>query len=62
MEGRPPRRDFGIFDSDIYQPKTGPKQVLIPESFQLSAYSVEDGKRIWWVRGLPCEMKSVASL
>lgn len=45
----------------IYQPKQGPKQIVIPESFQLSAYSVEDGKRVWWVRGLACEMKSIAS-
>lgn len=51
----------GYSTPTIYQPKTGPKQIIIPESFQLSAYSVEDGKRVWWVRGLACEMKSVAS-
>jgi len=45
----------------VYQPKSGPKQIVIPESFQLSAYSVADGKRVWWVRGLACEMKSIAS-
>ncbi|HYV10004.1 MAG TPA: PQQ-binding-like beta-propeller repeat protein [Pyrinomonadaceae bacterium] len=45
----------------VYQPKTGAKQIIIPESFQLSAYSVQDGKRVWWVRGLACEMKSIAS-
>jgi outer membrane protein assembly factor BamB len=45
----------------IYKPKQGPKQIVVPESFQLSAYSVEDGKRVWWVRGLACEMKSIAS-
>ncbi|HET9713904.1 MAG TPA: PQQ-binding-like beta-propeller repeat protein [Pyrinomonadaceae bacterium] len=45
----------------VYQPPKGPKQVIIPESFQLSAYSVADGKRVWWVRGLACEMKSIAS-
>ena len=45
----------------IYQPKEGAKQIVMPESFQLSAYSVEDGKRVWWVRGLACEMKSIAS-
>jgi len=45
----------------VYQPKKGPKQIVIPESFQLSAYSVADGKRVWWVRGLACEMKSIAS-
>ena len=45
----------------VYQPKRGPKQIIVPESFQLSAYSVADGKRVWWVRGLACEMKSIAS-
>lgn len=45
----------------IYQPARGPKQVIIPESFQLSAYSVENGSRVWFVRGLACEMKSIAS-
>ncbi|MCA1634299.1 MAG: PQQ-like beta-propeller repeat protein [Acidobacteria bacterium] len=45
----------------IYQPRQGPKQIVVPESFQLSAYSVADGKRVWWVRGLACEMKSIAS-
>jgi outer membrane protein assembly factor BamB len=45
----------------VYQSKQGAKQIVIPESFQLSAYSVADGKRVWWVRGLACEMKSIAS-
>jgi outer membrane protein assembly factor BamB len=45
----------------VYQPKQGPKQIVVPESFQLSAYSVADGQRVWWVRGLACEMKSIAS-
>jgi outer membrane protein assembly factor BamB len=51
----------GYSTPTVYQPKHGPKQIIIPESFQLSAYSVEDGKRVWWVRGLACEMKSIAS-
>jgi outer membrane protein assembly factor BamB len=46
----------------LYEPKGGPKQILIPESFQLSAYAVSDGHRVWWVRGLACEMKSVMSI
>ena len=45
----------------VYQPPKGAKQIIVPESFQLSAYSVQDGKRVWWVRGLACEMKSIAS-
>ncbi|MBZ5496292.1 MAG: PQQ-binding-like beta-propeller repeat protein [Acidobacteriia bacterium] len=51
----------GYSTPTLYQPKGGPKQIIVPESFQLSCYAVEDGKRLWWVRGLPCEMKSVAS-
>jgi outer membrane protein assembly factor BamB len=52
----------GYSTPTVYEPKGGPKQIIIPESFQLSSYSVKDGKRVWWVRGLACEMKSVASL
>jgi len=28
----------------------------------LTSYAVKDGRTLWWVRGLACEMKSVASL
>jgi outer membrane protein assembly factor BamB len=54
----------GYSTPTVYQPKgakQGAKQLIIPESFQLSAYSAADGKRVWWVRGLACEMKSVVS-
>jgi hypothetical protein len=46
----------------VYHPKSGGTQILVPESFQLSAYDVRDGHRVWWVRGLACEMKSVLSV
>ena len=52
----------GYSTPTLYAPANGPKQVIIPESFQLSSYAVEDGRRVWWVRGLACEMKSVASI
>jgi outer membrane protein assembly factor BamB len=45
----------------LYRPAHGPLQIIAPESFQLSAYAVDDGRRLWWVRGLACEMKSVPS-
>ena len=51
----------GYSTPTIYRPPGGAVQVVIPESFQLTAYSVADGRRVWWVRGLACEMKSVAS-
>jgi outer membrane protein assembly factor BamB len=52
----------GYSTPTVYQPKDGGKQILVPESFQLSAYDVKDGHRVWWVRGLACEMKSVVSI
>jgi len=52
----------GYSTPTVYEPKSGDKQVIVPESFQVSSYSVKDGHRVWWVRGLACEMKSVASL
>ncbi len=52
----------GYSTPTIWRPKTGPAQILIPESFQLTAYSIVDGSKVWWVRGLACEMKSVASI
>ena len=51
----------GYSTPTVYRPKDGPAQIVIPESFQLTAYSVSDGAKVWWVRGLACEMKSVAS-
>ena len=52
----------GYSTPTVYRPSGGPVQVVIPESFQLTSYAVADGKKLWWVRGLACEMKSVASL
>jgi outer membrane protein assembly factor BamB len=46
----------GYSTPTVYEPAGGGKQILIPESFQLSAYDAKDGHRIWWVRGLACEM------
>ncbi len=51
----------GYSTPTLFEPPDGQKQIIIPESFQLSSYSAADGSRVWWVRGLACEMKSVAS-
>src|SRR5918993_1207959 len=39
----------GYSTPTVYEPKGESKQILIPESFQLSSYNVKDGKRLWWV-------------
>ena len=43
----------------VYQAEDGAKQILAPGSFRMDAYSAETGESVWWVNGLPSEMKSV---
>jgi outer membrane protein assembly factor BamB len=52
----------GYSTPTVYRPAKGGAQIIVPESFQLTAYSIADGQKVWWVRGLACEMKSVASI
>ncbi len=42
----------------VYRPSSGASQLLVPGSFQLNAYDVRSGKKLWWVNGLSFEMKS----
>ena len=42
----------------LYRPKGEELQVLVSGSHQLTAYSVESGQEIWWLRGLTWQMKS----
>jgi len=45
-----------------YQAENGEKQILVPGSFLLIAYSAESGEKIWWTGGLSFEMKSIPVL
>src|SRR5262245_10085022 len=42
----------------VYTPAGGRPQIVVPGSFVLGAYDVQDGRRVWWVGGLPSELKS----
>ena len=46
----------------IYRPSDGPAQIIAPGSYQLTGYSVADGKPIWFVRGLTCQPKSAPTI
>jgi outer membrane protein assembly factor BamB len=46
----------------VYQPPKGKTQFILPGSFLLDAYDAATGERVWWIRGLPSEMKSVPVL
>lgn len=45
-----------------FRPAEGGAQIVLPGSFTLDAYDAASGERVWWVRGLPAEMKSVPVL
>ncbi len=45
-----------------YEPEGKSPQFILPGSFLLDSYDVKTGERIWWIRGLPSEMKSVPVL
>ena len=43
----------------VYQPKDGPAEVIVPGAFQVVSYSLSTGERLWWVRGMSWQLKSV---
>src|SRR6204780_2770386 len=52
----------GYSTPTIYRPVRGPAQVIAAGSYQLTAYSIVDGERLWFVRGLTCQPKSLPTL
>jgi outer membrane protein assembly factor BamB len=44
----------------LFQPQGGVEQLIVAGSYQLIAYAVEDGRKLWWVRGLSWQIKTVA--
>jgi len=42
----------------VYAPPGGPVQVIAPGSFRMDSYAAATGQSVWWVNGLPGEMKS----
>jgi len=41
----------------LYQPSNGSLQIIIAGSYRLTGYDFKTGKELWWVRGLPWQVK-----
>ena len=41
----------------LYTPETGGPQLLVAGSYQLNAYDVATGELVWWLTGLPWQIK-----
>jgi outer membrane protein assembly factor BamB len=46
----------------LHRGPSGELEVIVPGSFQLTSYSAETGRKLWWVTGLSFEMKSTPVL
>jgi len=57
-----PEAKSGHSSPVLWEPSDGPPQILLAGSFLLTAYEVTSGDRLWWVGGLPFEMKSTPVL
>ena len=52
-----PHAQRGYSTPVLYHPADGKRQVIVVGSYRLSAYDVETGKEVWWVGGLPWQVK-----
>ncbi len=52
-----PEYTRGFSTPVFYRPAGGALQVIIAGSYRLTAYEVESGKPVWWVRGLTWQLK-----
>ena len=50
----------GFSTPAIFRPPDGKPQAIVPGSYQLIAYSIDTGKKAWWVRGLTWQVKPAA--
>jgi outer membrane protein assembly factor BamB len=59
MKWRVERPEYtrGFSTPVLYKPTSGPTQVIVAGSYQLTAYEVETGKIVWWVGGLTWQLK-----
>ena len=55
-----PEAVHGFATPSIFHPRQGPDQIIVPGSYQLTAYSAATGERLWWVRGLTWQVKPTA--
>jgi outer membrane protein assembly factor BamB len=56
-----PRPDStrGYATPALYQPKDAPAELIVPGAFQIVSYSLSTGERLWWIRGMAWQLKSV---
>jgi outer membrane protein assembly factor BamB len=58
-----PEYTRGYATPAVYRPKkgngSGPAELIVPGSFEVASYALETGEKLWWVRGMAWQNKSV---
>jgi outer membrane protein assembly factor BamB len=43
----------------LYTPERGPSELIVSGAYELTGYSADTGKRLWWVTGMAWQAKSI---
>jgi outer membrane protein assembly factor BamB len=54
-----PEYTRGYATPAIYRPKSGAAELIVPGSFEVASYALNTGEKLWWVRGMAWQLKSV---
>ena len=54
-----PEYTRGYATPAVYRSKRRPAEVIVPGSFEVASYILDTGEKLWWVRGLPWQQKTV---
>jgi outer membrane protein assembly factor BamB len=54
-----PEATHGFSTPSIYRPPKGPAQAIVSGSYQVAAYSIDTGEKLWWVHGMAWQAKSI---
>ncbi|PYT31009.1 MAG: hypothetical protein DMG57_06395 [Acidobacteria bacterium] len=54
-----PEATHGFSTPAIYGSSKAPAQVIVSGSYQVAAYAVDTGEKLWWVHGMAWQAKSV---
>ncbi|MDE0101301.1 MAG: PQQ-binding-like beta-propeller repeat protein [Bryobacterales bacterium] len=49
----------GYGTAGVFRPEGGRPQVVVPGAYRVSAYDLETGEELWWVRGFAWQLKCV---
>jgi outer membrane protein assembly factor BamB len=43
----------------VFQPKSGPAELIVPGAYQVNSYRADTGEKLWWARGFSWQPKSL---